>query len=63
VDVGATQDAVLQLSSIDLPTGAQRIRSEEDELMIRTFYNTFDLLSAEVQRKNQDGLIQLQTRG
>lgn len=63
VDIGGSKDAILALTSVDLPSGAQRIRSEEDELAIRTFYNTFDLLSAEVQRRNQDGQIQLQTRG
>lgn len=63
VDIGASQEAVLQLSSIDLPTGEHRIRSEEDQLHMREYFNHNDLLSAEVQSKSQEGkAINLQTR-
>ncbi|CAG9332453.1 EXOSC2 [Blepharisma stoltei] len=63
VDIGASQEAALQLSSIDLPTGEHRIRSEEDQLHMREYFNHNDLLSAEVQSKSQEGkAINLQTR-
>lgn len=45
VDVGAIQEAVLHLSAIDLPTGEHRIRSEEDQLHMRDYFNHNDLLS------------------
>lgn len=45
VDVGSSQEAVLHLSAIDLPTGEHRIRSEEDQLHMRDYFNHNDLLS------------------
>jgi exosome complex component RRP4 len=45
VDVGSPQEAVLHLSAIDLPTGEHRIRSEEDQLHMREYFNYNDLLS------------------
>jgi exosome complex component RRP4 len=68
VDVGANQEAVLHLSAIDLPTGEHRIRSEEDQLHMRDYFNHSDLLSvkftqAEVQSLTQDGkAMAIQTR-
>lgn len=45
VDIGATQDAVLALNAVELPDGQHRIRSEDDQLMMRDFYNVGDYLS------------------
>jgi exosome complex component RRP4 len=68
VDVDAAQEAVLQLSAVELPGGEHRIRSEEDQLHMREMYDVGDLLNvranqAEVQSLSQDGkVIALQTR-
>lgn len=47
-DVKGRQDALLMLSSINLPGGEQRRRTAEDQLNMRQFYVEHDLLSAEV---------------
>ena len=60
--VGARQDAVLMLSSINLPGGEQRRRTAEDQLNMRQFYVEHDLVSAEVQAFFQDGAMSLHTR-
>jgi exosome complex component RRP4 len=62
VDVGGRQDAVLMLSSINLPGGEQRRRTAEDQLNMRHFYVEHDLVSAEVQAFFQDGSMSLHTR-
>jgi exosome complex component RRP4 len=62
VDLGAHKDAVLALSSVNLPGGAQRIRTADDQLQMRTFYQEHDLISAEVQNVGADGGISLHTR-
>jgi len=62
VDIGARQDAVLQLSSVNLPGGVQRRRTYEDSLQMRSFFAENDLISAEVQKVMQDGSIHLHTR-
>lgn len=62
VDVGGRQDAVLLLSSINLPGGEQRRRTAEDQLNMRHFYVEHDLLSAEVQAFFQDGSMSVHTR-
>jgi len=62
VDVGGRQDAVLMLSSINLPGGEQRRRTAEDQLNMRHFYVEHDLASAEVQAFFQDGSMSLHTR-
>ncbi|KAJ2582025.1 Exosome complex component rrp4, partial [Coemansia sp. RSA 1836] len=49
VDVNSRQDGVLLLSSINLPGGIQRRKSESDELQMRTFFAEGDLVFAEVQ--------------
>ncbi len=38
VNIGAHQDAVLQLSSVNLPSGVQRIRTQKDELEMRQLF-------------------------
>ena len=63
VDVNSYQHAILNLTSINLPGGVQRRRSEEDQLNMRTFFKEGDIISAEVMQINSsDGRIQLQTR-
>ena len=62
VDVGGRQNALLMLSSINLPGGEQRRRTAEDQLNMRHFYVERDLVSAEVQAFFQDGAMSLHTR-
>lgn len=62
VDIGASQEAVLQLGSVNLPGGILRRKSEDDELQMREFLKEGDLLNAEVQSIFQDGAAALHTR-
>lgn len=62
VDVRGQQDAVLMLSSINLPGGEQRRRTAEDQLNMRAFFVEHDLVSAELQAHFQDGSMSLHTR-
>ncbi|KAF8652163.1 hypothetical protein AX16_004520 [Volvariella volvacea WC 439] len=62
VDANSRQDAVLMLSSVNLPGGVQRRKLESDELQMRNFFEECDLLVAEVQAFFQDGSISLHTR-
>ncbi|TPX67583.1 hypothetical protein SpCBS45565_g03712 [Spizellomyces sp. 'palustris'] len=62
VDINARQDAVLLLSSVNLPGGVQRRKTESDELQMRSFFGEGDMLSAEVQAFFQDGAASLHTR-
>ncbi|KAJ3084741.1 exosome non-catalytic core subunit rrp4 [Quaeritorhiza haematococci] len=62
VDINARQDAVLLLSSVNLPGGIQRRKSESDELQMRTFFAEGNLVSAEVQAFFGDGAASLHTR-
>lgn len=62
VDVGAHQHAMLMLSSVTLPGGAQRRRTYEDQLQMRMFFQENDLISAEVQEVRYDGTLSLYTR-
>ncbi|KTW29486.1 exosome non-catalytic core subunit RRP4 [Pneumocystis jirovecii RU7] len=62
VDIGSKQDAILMLSSINLPGGILRRKSETDVLKMRTFFSEGDLLVAEVQTFFSDGSISLHTR-
>lgn len=61
-NVNARQEAILMLSSINLPGGEQRRRTAEDQLNMRQFYVEEDLVSAEVQTFFQDGAMSLHTR-
>lgn len=45
VDIHSSQDAVLHLSSIILPGGEQRRRTQSDELQMRKFFVENDLIS------------------
>ncbi|KAF9581608.1 exosome non-catalytic core subunit rrp4, partial [Lunasporangiospora selenospora] len=62
VDVNGRQDAILMLSSINLPGGVQRRKQEADELQMRNFFREGDLLVAEVQAFFGDGAYSLHTR-
>jgi exosome complex component RRP4 len=62
VDANARQDAILMLSSVNLPGGVQRRKLESDELQMRNFFEEGDLLVAEVQAFFSDGAISLHTR-
>ncbi|RSH81538.1 exosome non-catalytic core subunit rrp4 [Saitozyma podzolica] len=62
VDANARQDAVLMLSSVNLPGGVQRRKIESDALKMREFLAEGDLLVAEVQAFFGDGAISLHTR-
>ncbi|KAI9317579.1 exosome complex exonuclease-like protein RRP4 [Dichotomocladium elegans] len=63
VDVAGRQDAVLLLSSVNLPGGVQRRKNESDELHMRQFFAEGDVLVAEVQSFYADGAMGLHTRG
>ncbi|CAO3623008.1 unnamed protein product [Cunninghamella echinulata] len=63
VDVNGRQDAMLLLSSISLPGGVQRRKTESDELQMRHFFSEGDVLVAEVQTFYSDGTVGLHTRG
>jgi exosome complex component RRP4 len=62
VDVNGRLDAMLQLSSVNLPGGELRRRSAEDELAMRKYLQEGDLISAEVQNVHSDGAVSLHTR-
>ncbi|KXN87671.1 Exosome complex component rrp4 [Leucoagaricus sp. SymC.cos] len=62
VDANARQDAVLMLSSVNLPGGVQRRKLESDELQMRNFFEEGDLVVAEVQAFFADGAMSLHTR-
>jgi len=62
VDANSRQDAILMLSSVNLPGGVQRRKLESDELQMRTFFEEGDLLVAEVQAFFSDGAVSLHTR-
>ncbi|KAF0682881.1 Aste57867_25016 [Aphanomyces stellatus] len=62
VDINGQQDAVLMLSSVNLPSGAQRRRTTEDQLQMRSFFQEGELISAEVQEVRYDGTMWLHTR-
>ena len=72
IDLSYNRDANLSLSSISLPQGeqvlkyflifSQRIRSTEDQMEMRLFFQENDLLSAEIQQIHNDGGVNIQTR-
>jgi len=62
VDANSRQDAILMLSSVNLPGGVQRRKLESDELQMRNFFEEGDLLVAEVQAFFSDGAMSLHTR-
>lgn len=62
VDLNSRQQGVLLLSSIHLPGAIQRRKSENDELLMRTFFREGEIICAEVQQLFQDGAIGIHTR-
>lgn len=62
VDINAQRDAVLPLSSINLASGEQRMKTHEDQLSMRTIFQENDLICAEIQNLNADGIISLHSR-
>lgn len=62
VEVGGQREAVLQLSSVTLPGGEQRLRTYEDQLQMRSLFKEGDLVCAEVQMVTTDGMLHLHTR-
>lgn len=64
----AHRDAVLQLSSVHLPGGEQRMRNAEDQLQMRTLFEEGDCVSGEIQNISNSntgdsgGVISLHTR-
>lgn len=61
-DIASYKDANLQLSSVNLPDGVQRMRTHEDQLQMRTLFTENDLISAEIQNISSDGTISLHSR-
>lgn len=62
LEMGATQQAVLMLSSINLPGGVLRRRTDLDALQMRRYFVEGDLVSAEVQQFFGDGSMSVHTR-
>lgn len=62
VEIGTATMAQLHLGSIHLPGNIQRRRTDEDTLKMREFFVENDIISAEVQKVNENGEVQLQTR-
>lgn len=62
VNTRSKLNSVLMLSSVNLPGGELRRRSEEDERLMRDYLSEGDLISAEVQAVFSDGVMSLHTR-
>mmetsp|Transcript_409 Transcript_409/g.733 ORF Transcript_409/g.733 Transcript_409/m.733 type:complete len:326 (+) Transcript_409:378-1355(+) len=62
VDLGARQNGTLMLGSINLPGGALRRRTLEDQLQMRSLFSENDLISAEVSSFYQHGGMAIHTR-
>ncbi|GMH19040.1 hypothetical protein Nepgr_020881 [Nepenthes gracilis] len=62
IDINANQDAVLMLSSMNMPDKIQRRRTAADELNMRNIFEEYDVICAEVRNLQHDGTIQLQAR-
>jgi len=62
VEIGTAMLAHLHLGAINLPGNIQRRRTDEDTLKIREFFVENDMISAEVQKVNENGEVALQTR-
>uniref|UniRef100_T1IPV8 Uncharacterized protein n=1 Tax=Strigamia maritima TaxID=126957 RepID=T1IPV8_STRMM len=59
VDTNSKMDSILQLSFNTLPGGESRRRGMEDELMMRQCLKEGDLISAEVHKVHNDGVLSL----
>ncbi|XP_022740624.1 exosome complex component RRP4 homolog [Durio zibethinus] len=61
-EINFSQDAVLMLSSMNMPDGIQRRRTALDELNMRSIFEENDVVCAEVPNFQHDGSLQLQAR-
>nr|GMD66230.1 exosome complex component RRP4 homolog [Ipomoea batatas] len=62
LEINSSQDAVLMLSSMNLPDGIQRRRTAVDELNMRSIFEENDVVCAEVRGFQHDGSLHLQAR-
>jgi len=62
VEIGTSQLAYLHIGAIQLPGNVQRRRTDEDTLRMREFFDTNDIISAEVQKVHETGELALQAR-
>ncbi|KAK6780711.1 hypothetical protein RDI58_022895 [Solanum bulbocastanum] len=62
LEINFSQDAVLMLSSMNLPDGIQRRRTAVDELNMRSIFVENDVICAEVRGFQHDGSLHLQAR-
>ncbi|OVA20105.1 Exosome complex RNA-binding protein 1/RRP40/RRP4 [Macleaya cordata] len=62
LEINFSQDAVLMLSSMNLPDGIQRRRTAVDELNMRCIFEENDVVCAEVRGFQHDGSLHLQAR-
>jgi exosome complex component RRP4 len=62
IDIRGHQHAAMALSNVTQPGGVLRKRGREDELTMRRLFSENDLICAEVQRVNHDGVVALHTR-
>ncbi|KAJ1455380.1 hypothetical protein M885DRAFT_520293 [Pelagophyceae sp. CCMP2097] len=62
LEIGGARRATLALSSVNLPDDAQRIRTQEDALAMRSVFAEGDVVCAEVQAVHNDGQVHLHTR-
>ncbi|CAH1785692.1 unnamed protein product [Owenia fusiformis] len=62
VDTYSRLNSILMLSSVNLPGGELRRKTEEDERMMRDYLSEGDIISAEVQNVFSDGSLSLHTR-
>ncbi|KAL6505096.1 exosome non-catalytic core subunit rrp4 [Orobanche gracilis] len=62
LEINFSQDAVLMLSSMNLPDGNQRRRTAVDELNMRSIFEESDVICAEVRGFQRDGCLHLQAR-
>ncbi|KAI3449587.1 hypothetical protein Pfo_006252 [Paulownia fortunei] len=62
LEINFSQDAVLMLSSMNLPDGIQRRRTAVDELNMRGIFEENDVICAEVRGFQHDGCLHLQAR-
>ncbi|XVF15011.1 hypothetical protein REPUB_Repub09cG0112700 [Reevesia pubescens] len=62
LEINFSQDAVLMLSSMNMPDGIQRRRTALDELNMRSIFEENDVVCAEVRNFQHDGSLQLQAR-
>ncbi|PIA39345.1 hypothetical protein AQUCO_02600059v1 [Aquilegia coerulea] len=62
IEINFSQDAVLMLSSMNMPDGIQRRRTAVDELNMRSIFEENDVICAEVRGFQHDGSLHLQAR-